>query len=106
MVVEGVPIAIHGFDVLVGRETEHLVAAPVFPDETGDSIPGLWAEDDDVGGLLFRGALSREDKQDPSGMRALLRRQDRSGPREDRLVRLGGNVGGGRHRRQMHRPDA
>ena len=62
-VVNGVPIAIHDFDVIVGRETEHLVAAPVFPDETGDSIPGLWAEDDDVGGLLFRGALSAEDKQ-------------------------------------------
>ena len=62
-VVEGAPIAIYDFDVIVGRETEHLVAAPVFPDEVGDAIPGLWAEDDDVGGLLFRGALSPDDKQ-------------------------------------------
>lgn len=60
-VVEGVPIAIYDFDVIVGRETEHLVAAPVFPDEHGDAIPGLWAEDDEVGGLLFKGALSAED---------------------------------------------
>ena len=62
-VVEGVPIAIYDFDVIVGRETEHLVAAPVFPDEHGDAIPGLWADDDDVGGLLFQGALSAEDKE-------------------------------------------
>lgn len=62
-VVEGVPIAIHEFDVIVGRETEHLVAAPVFPDEHGDAIPGLWADDNDVGGLLFRGALSADDKE-------------------------------------------
>jgi pyruvate-formate lyase len=62
-VVEGVPIAIYDFDVIVGRETEHLVAAPVFPDEHGDVIPGLWADDNEVGGLLFRGALSAEDKE-------------------------------------------
>jgi formate C-acetyltransferase len=62
-VVEGVPIAIYDFDVIVGRETEHLVAAPVFPDEHGDAIPGLWADDDDVGGQLFKGALSAEDKE-------------------------------------------
>ena len=43
-VVEGVPIAIHDFDLIVGRETEHLVGTPVFMDETGDSVPGLWDE--------------------------------------------------------------
>ncbi len=62
-VVEEVPIAIYPFDVIVGRETEHLVAAPVFPDEHGDAIPGLWAEDGEIGGLLFKGALSTEDKE-------------------------------------------
>ena len=62
-VVEGVPIAIHDFDLIVGRETEHLIGAPAFPDETGDSIPGLWDESDDVAGMLFHGALSKEDKQ-------------------------------------------
>ena len=43
-VLEGVPIAIYDFDIIVGRETEHLIGAPVFVDETGDSIPGLWNE--------------------------------------------------------------
>jgi pyruvate-formate lyase len=62
-VVEGVPVAIYPFDVIVGRETEHLVAAPVFPEETGDAFPGLWADDNDVGGMLFRGALSAEDRE-------------------------------------------
>jgi pyruvate formate-lyase/glycerol dehydratase family glycyl radical enzyme len=61
-VVEGVPIAIHGFDLIVGRETEHVVGAPVYPDETGDAIPGLWDSTDDIGGSLFRGAVSKEEK--------------------------------------------
>jgi formate C-acetyltransferase len=43
-VLEGVPIAIYDFDIIVGRETAHLIGAPVFVDETGDSIPGLWDE--------------------------------------------------------------
>ena len=29
-VLEGVPIAIYDFDTIVGRETEHLVGAPIF----------------------------------------------------------------------------
>src|SRR5512147_2801410 len=41
-VLESVPIAIYDFDTIVGRETEHLVGAPIFVDETGDCIPGLW----------------------------------------------------------------
>ncbi len=45
-VLEGVPIAIHDFDIVVGRETEHLIGAPVFVDETGDCIPGLWDDGD------------------------------------------------------------
>jgi pyruvate-formate lyase len=59
-VLEGVPIAIYDFDTIVGRETEHLVGAPIFSDETGDSIPGLW--DNGKGPRLFQGALSPEDK--------------------------------------------
>ncbi len=59
-VLEGVPIAIYSFDTIVGRETEHLVGAPVFVDETGDSIPGLWNKREKL--RLFEGALSDEDK--------------------------------------------
>jgi pyruvate formate-lyase/glycerol dehydratase family glycyl radical enzyme len=47
-VLEGVPITISDFDILVGRETEHLIGAPVFVDETGDCIPGLWNEGDNL----------------------------------------------------------
>jgi formate C-acetyltransferase len=47
-VLAGVPIAIYDFDIVVGRETEHLVGAPVFVDETGDCIPGLWDEGDSL----------------------------------------------------------
>ena len=54
-VLEGAPIAIYDFDIVVGRETEHLVGAPVFVDETGDVIPGLWDEGDSLSrGMLFR----------------------------------------------------
>ena len=60
-VLENVPIAIYPFDTIVGRETEHLVGAPVFVDETGDAIPGLW-NDEEVP-RLFRGALSAEDRK-------------------------------------------
>jgi len=59
-VLEGMPIAIHDFDIVVGRETEHLVGAPVFVDETGDCIPGLWDEGDSLSrAMLFR---AKEDK--------------------------------------------
>jgi pyruvate-formate lyase len=47
-VLEGAPIAIHDFDIIIGRETEHLIGAPVFVDETGDCIPGLWDEGDSL----------------------------------------------------------
>jgi formate C-acetyltransferase len=62
-VLEGVPIAIHDFDIIVGRETEHLVGAPVFVDETGDVIPGLWDEGESLSRwMVFRGKNAREDK--------------------------------------------
>ena len=62
-VLREVPIAIHPFDVIVGRETDHLVGAPVFVDLTGDSIPGLWDDNAPVGGTLFNGSLSPEDRE-------------------------------------------
>jgi pyruvate-formate lyase len=62
-VLEGVPIAINDFDIVVGRETEHLIGAPVFVDETGDSIPGLWGEGDSLSrGMLFQGTTMTEEK--------------------------------------------
>jgi pyruvate-formate lyase len=45
-VLERVPIAIHDFDIIIGRETEHLIGAPAFVDEIGNSIAGLWEEVD------------------------------------------------------------
>jgi pyruvate-formate lyase len=62
-VLEGVPIDIYDFDIVVGRETEHLIGAPVFVDETGDCIPGLWKEGDSLSrGMLFSGIASQENK--------------------------------------------
>jgi pyruvate-formate lyase len=61
-VLEGVPMAIHEFDIVVGRETEHLVGAPVFVDETGDVIPGLWEERDKLSRWMeFQPAKSKKD---------------------------------------------
>jgi len=62
-VLENVPIAIHDFDILVGRETEHLIGAPVFLDETGNSIPGLWNEGNSLSRwMVFRGNNVKEEK--------------------------------------------
>jgi pyruvate-formate lyase len=62
-VLEGVPIAIHNVDVIVGRETEHLIGAPVFVDETGNSIPGLWDEGNHLSRwMVFQGSHSKEKK--------------------------------------------
>jgi pyruvate formate-lyase/glycerol dehydratase family glycyl radical enzyme len=59
-VLENTPIAIHDFDIVVGRETEHLVGGPVFLDETGDVIPGLWDEGDSLSrAMAFQ---AKEDK--------------------------------------------
>ncbi|MBN2239875.1 MAG: hypothetical protein JW712_08870 [Dehalococcoidales bacterium] len=63
-ILEGVPVEIYDFDVIVGRETEHLVGAPVFVDETGDSIPGIWDEGDSLSrGMILLGLKSKEDKE-------------------------------------------
>jgi pyruvate-formate lyase len=62
-VLEGVPLAIYDFDIIVGRETEHLIGAPAFVDETGDSIPGLWNEGDSLSRwMVFQGRNSKEEK--------------------------------------------
>jgi pyruvate-formate lyase len=67
-VLEGVPIDIHDFDIIVGRETEHLIGGPVFVDETGDVIPGLWEEGDS----LSR-AMSFQSKQERDILRECSR---------------------------------
>jgi pyruvate-formate lyase len=62
-VLKEAPIAIYDFDIIVGRETEHLVGAPVFVDETGDVIPGLWDEGDKLSrGMLFQGITAKQEK--------------------------------------------
>src|SRR4030042_3803008 len=62
-VLEGVPIGIHDFDIIVGREPEHLIGAPAFVDETGDSIPGLWGEGDKLSRWMeFQKTKSKKDK--------------------------------------------
>jgi pyruvate formate-lyase/glycerol dehydratase family glycyl radical enzyme len=62
-VLEGVPIAIYDFDIIAGRETEHLIGAPAFVDENGDSIPGLWEESDTLSRWMeFQKAKTKEDK--------------------------------------------
>jgi pyruvate-formate lyase len=62
-VLEGVPIAIYDFDIIVGRETEHLTGAPAFVDELGDCIPGLWGEGDTLSRwMVFQGKNAKEDK--------------------------------------------
>jgi len=67
-VLEDVPIAIYDFDIIVGRETEHLVGAPVFVDETGDCIAGLWDEGDSLGR-----AMAYQSKEDRDVLRECSR---------------------------------
>jgi pyruvate-formate lyase len=63
-VLDNVPIAIHDFDIIVGRETEYLVGAPVFVDETGDTIPGLWDDGYSLSrAMQFHGKTPEEDKK-------------------------------------------
>jgi pyruvate-formate lyase len=62
-VLEGVPIAIYDFDIIVGRETEHLIGAPAFVDEIGDAIAGLWDEGDSLSRwMVFPKARAKKDK--------------------------------------------
>jgi formate C-acetyltransferase len=62
-VLEGVPIAIHDIDIIVGRETEHLIGAPTFVDEVGNSIAGLWSEGERLSRWMeFYGKNAKEEK--------------------------------------------
>ncbi len=62
-VLDGVPIAIHDYDIVVGRETEHLVGAPVFVDVLGDSIAGLWSDGYSLSrAMQFKEITQKEDK--------------------------------------------
>ena len=62
-ILEGAPIEIYDFDIIVGRETEHLIGAPIFVDETGDSIPGIWEEGGNLSrGMILLGIKSKEEK--------------------------------------------
>jgi pyruvate-formate lyase len=62
-VLESVPISVYDFDIIVGRETEHLIGAPVFVDETGDSVAGLWSEGDSLSRwMVFQGKNSKDEK--------------------------------------------
>jgi pyruvate-formate lyase len=63
-VLEGVPIAIHDVDIIVGRETEHLIGAPAFVDENGDSVAGLWNDGDGLSRwMVFKGKNPKEEKE-------------------------------------------
>jgi formate C-acetyltransferase len=60
-VLAGVPIGIFDFDIIVGRETEHLIGAPAFVDEIGNSIAGLWEAKDKLSRWMeFK---NKEDKE-------------------------------------------
>ena len=62
-VLESVPIAIHEFDLVVGRETEHLYGANPHIDISGDYIVGLHEEVDiTIGGPVVKGALTKEER--------------------------------------------
>src|SRR4030042_4074932 len=62
-VLESVPIAIHEFDLVVGRETEHLYGANPHIDISGDYIVGLHEEVDiTIGGPVVKGALTKGER--------------------------------------------
>ncbi len=62
-VLESVPIAIHEFDIIVGRETEHLFGASPHIDLSGDYVGNLHEKTDiTVGGPVVKGALSQQER--------------------------------------------
>lgn len=62
-ILEGVPIAIHEFDLVAGRETEHLFGANPHIDISGDYVGGLYEDADiTVGGPVVKGALSQQER--------------------------------------------
>ena len=63
-VLEGAPIAILGFDVIVGRVSKGLLTAATQTDSCGDYIPGLWEDEADLDlTMTIKGGLTREDRE-------------------------------------------
>ncbi len=62
--LEGVPIAIHDWDLVVGRETEHLLGANPYLDISGDYLKGLMeGAEISVQGPQNRGVLSEQERE-------------------------------------------
>lgn len=63
-VLEEIPIAIHPFDLIVGRETQHLLGTGTSVEVCGDYIPGIWDDDEDDLELnhTVKSTISKEDK--------------------------------------------
>lgn len=47
-VLDNIPIAIHDFDIIVGRPTPGVIGACTTIDVAGDYIPDLWTDDGDI----------------------------------------------------------
>ncbi len=61
-VLEGIPIAIYDFDLLVGRETQHLLGSNLHMELAGDYTAGLMREGVvTVGSPVARGVISQHD---------------------------------------------
>ncbi len=63
-ILEGVPIAILDFDLIVGRVSKYLLSASTSIDVCGDYIPGLWDNEDAIDlNLTAKSALSAKDRK-------------------------------------------
>jgi len=61
-ILDNISIEIHPFDLIVGRETEHLLGTGTSIDVCGDYIPGVWEDKDLELTLTVKGALSNAEK--------------------------------------------
>jgi pyruvate formate-lyase/glycerol dehydratase family glycyl radical enzyme len=62
-VLENVPIAIYDFDLVVGRETEHLLGANPFIDTSPEYLPEIMSgEDITINGPVVKGVISCEER--------------------------------------------
>lgn len=63
-ILEGSPIEILDFDVIVGRMTKGLLTAVTESDICGDYIPGLWEDQEELDfTMTIKGGLTREDRK-------------------------------------------
>lgn len=63
-IVEGVPIAIHEFDLVTGRLTAGVLGASTSIDVIGDYIPDIWEDGEDLElSLTAEGTLSMEERE-------------------------------------------